>query len=452
MGDRMRQRDHRTYGSVRWLALQLLGTALLVGAVQWVIAQPLQAQEKPYTPPPDNTLEWVKVAISGAGTLATIVGGVFVFWNVRLTASRLITERFSKAVEQLGSDKIEVRLGGIYALERIAQDSKRDHWTIMEVLTAFVREKSPVEADQPKVKQSFVAAALEVPASEAEPSPVTKDVQAALTVIGRRLQRHDPKGKRLDLRSSHLRDANLSDANLRGAYIQGANLNGADLHFANFTRANLTRANLGGANLWRAILLLADLGGANLESADLRKARLYDTDLRNAVLHSANLANAVLHANLTHANLRHANLTHADLTHADLTHADLSFADLNGAALSDANLTHADLQGANLSYASLTGGNLCGVNLDSAKLDGAMLWGVDLSETEGLTPKKLEGKSPPFLCRVKLPEEVTVDSNRDCANIPALLLERFPDEFKDLEPAKALEELQAFVDKALEEA
>ena len=55
---------------------------------------------------------------------------------------RRITESFSKAIEQLGSDKLEVRLGGIYALERISQESPQDHWTVMENLTAFVRERT----------------------------------------------------------------------------------------------------------------------------------------------------------------------------------------------------------------------------------------------------------------------------------------------------------------------
>jgi hypothetical protein len=53
-----------------------------------------------------------------------------------------VTERYAKAIEQLGSDKLEVRIGGIYALERIARDSARDHPTVMEVLAAFVREHS----------------------------------------------------------------------------------------------------------------------------------------------------------------------------------------------------------------------------------------------------------------------------------------------------------------------
>ena len=49
-----------------------------------------------------------------------------------------ITDRFTRAVEQLGSDKLEVRLGGIFALERIAKDSEPDRWAITDTLVAFV--------------------------------------------------------------------------------------------------------------------------------------------------------------------------------------------------------------------------------------------------------------------------------------------------------------------------
>jgi hypothetical protein len=57
---------------------------------------------------------------------------------------RRITESFSKAVEQLGSDKLEVRLGGIYSLERISKESPDDYWTVMESLTAL-SGNAPVE-------------------------------------------------------------------------------------------------------------------------------------------------------------------------------------------------------------------------------------------------------------------------------------------------------------------
>ncbi len=64
------------------------------------------------------------------------------FGQTNADRQRRITESFAKAVEQLGSDKLEVRLGGIYSLERISKESPDDYWTVMENLTAFVRERS----------------------------------------------------------------------------------------------------------------------------------------------------------------------------------------------------------------------------------------------------------------------------------------------------------------------
>jgi hypothetical protein len=54
-----------------------------------------------------------------------------------------VTDRYSTAIAQLASDKLEERIGGIYALERILADSERDHSTVVEVLAAFVREHAP---------------------------------------------------------------------------------------------------------------------------------------------------------------------------------------------------------------------------------------------------------------------------------------------------------------------
>jgi hypothetical protein len=48
-----------------------------------------------------------------------------------------ITESFIKATEQLGSDKLEIRLGCIYTFERIAIESQREYWPVVETLTAY---------------------------------------------------------------------------------------------------------------------------------------------------------------------------------------------------------------------------------------------------------------------------------------------------------------------------
>ncbi|MFJ7210222.1 pentapeptide repeat-containing protein [Amycolatopsis sp. NPDC098790] len=59
---------------------------------------------------------------------------------------RRVTELYTKAVEQLGSDKAPVRLGGLYALERLGQDNPKQRQTIVNVLCAYLRMpfKAPV--------------------------------------------------------------------------------------------------------------------------------------------------------------------------------------------------------------------------------------------------------------------------------------------------------------------
>ncbi len=88
--------------------------------------------------------------LQGIGGLFLIAGVVATWRQVQLTRHQLdilregqITERFTRAIEQLGSDNLDIRLGGIYALERIASSSEADRGPILEVLTAYVRGHAP---------------------------------------------------------------------------------------------------------------------------------------------------------------------------------------------------------------------------------------------------------------------------------------------------------------------
>lgn len=62
---------------------------------------------------------------------------------------RRITDLYTKAVEQLGSEKAPVRLGGLYALERLAQDNPRQRQTIVNVLCAYLRMPYTLPGDPP---------------------------------------------------------------------------------------------------------------------------------------------------------------------------------------------------------------------------------------------------------------------------------------------------------------
>ncbi|MEH2151656.1 pentapeptide repeat-containing protein [Nostoc sp.] len=271
----------------------------------------------------------------------------------------IVPERFSKAIEQLGNEKIETRFAAIYALERIAKDSPKDHWTIMEILAAFIRENAPVNQEYENELQ--------------ESSKLPTDIQTALTVIGRRDSYKDPVNQKLDLRNTDLSNADLTEANLSRAILVGANL-----QWVNFTRANLSEADLSvtylcgsilyEANLSKAILPEANLQGVVLRKANLSQAILYDANLEGAILCDANLAGAILcDANLEGAILCDANLEEVNLEGSNLQDANLIGSNLQKAKLAGANLESVLLSTANLQEANLQEANLCGANLSGSE-------------------------------------------------------------------------------------
>jgi hypothetical protein len=206
-----------------------------------------------------------------------------------------ITDRYTKAVENLGDDAMDVRLGGVYALQRIMEDSPRDHPTIANVLATYVRTHANRTSEE----------------GEGEPA----DVHAALAVLAHRNSARD-KSFRLDLRGARLPGIELGSlqdggkpVDLSGAVLSGADLSGAVLYGANLTRvflpgvnlsdalldgADLTDADMSGANLTNAALSNANLTGASLLGADLIDAHLLGADLTDAHLLGADLAGTLL--------------------------------------------------------------------------------------------------------------------------------------------------------------
>lgn len=169
------------------------------------------------------------------------------------------TERYGRAMALLGDDKIEVRLGGIYTLERLARESGRDHGPITEVLAAYTREHARWQT------------------GESAPARIRADLQAILTVLGRRHAPFDPAQSHIDLHGTSLARAYLPYANLEGAFLYETNLEGAILQGANLRGATLWKANFSGAILEGAHLEAADLtGAAGLTREQLKGAHFDD--------------------------------------------------------------------------------------------------------------------------------------------------------------------------------
>jgi hypothetical protein len=230
----------------------------------------------------------------GTGALiAAVLGAPFVIWatwlkhrTVTFQKEGHITDRINKAVEMLGAEKIvkeysfdpqgntvqverttpniEVRIGAILSLERIAQDSTaydhgRDHVRVMEILCAYVRENAPVKIN------------LKEDASFKDKTPRT-DIQVAMDVIKRRtpsqLQIESKVRYRLDLRRVDLDGADLSKGNLSAAQMWESRFEAAD-----FFETDLTGTQFIGANLNYATFLNSRMRGTILNQATLNKVR-----------------------------------------------------------------------------------------------------------------------------------------------------------------------------------
>jgi Pentapeptide repeats (8 copies) len=284
--------------SSRWLWWMIL--AILIVALLWFLPQLQGAYFSPKVPAEDRPAlvneyrrTWAQI-IGGFGLLL----GLYFTWRrieisqqeLEATRDQQVTERFTRAIDQLGAiddkgnKKLEIRLGGIYALERIAVDSfametspGRDYSTVMQVLTAYVRENTsqPLESSEgssdevspfhqlrrwlPSTAKADKGAKQPV---TLEPSRPTADIQAILDVL-RRTQAGVPEEYRTSL---DLREASLLGADLREANLQGAS----------FSEANLYRANLLSADLQGAVLLEADLREAILLEAEVTDQQLAD--------------------------------------------------------------------------------------------------------------------------------------------------------------------------------
>ncbi|MFM2304265.1 MAG: hypothetical protein RLZZ135_1675 [Cyanobacteriota bacterium] len=255
--------------------------------------------------------------LQGVGVI--ILGGlIYTSWqHLRRTDAQFqqpndkqITDRFNQAIAYLASDKVEIRLGGIYALERIGQESPTEYWLTIEVLTAFVRERSTQTSEKMAIPTGIIAPKQSRKLSSRR---IPTDIQAIMTILSRRDARQDRHDRSIGLRESNLRAANLNGVELWGADLWRVNLREAQLW-----RAKLAGAFLGRANLSEASLLEADLHGAYLWKANFEGANLTEANLEQANLEGANLKDAnLINTNLINADLRKVvGLTQSQLSKA----------------------------------------------------------------------------------------------------------------------------------------
>jgi len=295
---------------------------------------------------------------SGGAPAATAIGAWVAmarhFAQTDAERRQRITESYAKAADQLTSKEAVVQLGGIFTLERISKESPEDHLTIMETLTAFIREKAKWETIDPVsegIDQHCESGRAGYPAQSARTVPI--GIAAAMKVIGRRSEesraQEREKGWRLDLREVDLRGitlvgAHLDGAILAGAHLEGANLEGAHLEGSNLAKSHLTRGIFLKAHLDGAILNDAYIEHADFERARMKNCKVMHAHADDAIFRDAKLQEAVFTStDLNRATLYGANLKAARFDLTTLKRTNFAGACTLGTVFDDADLSDADI-------------------------------------------------------------------------------------------------------------
>jgi|GEM_PF-3653119 len=243
---------------------------------------------------------------------------------------RITTDRFAKAVEQLGNKKVEIQVGGIYHLQKIMEEDPDYHWPIIQTLLHYIRTKSPRKP-------------------EGENKPITPNVQTAIDVICQRKPELDNE-RLLDFSNTNLTGARFqfpsgspndwSRVNLKNAFFEYCCLDNAI-----FTNAYLFGSQFNNSKGNNTYFCSADLTGAHLgENAefincDFGNARLADSKLGGSLFYYCNFVFARMNKR-THflsktgkpANIDQSNFDNVHLNTIDRPYSNEKTNTLEGAA------------------------------------------------------------------------------------------------------------------------
>ncbi|WP_328333343.1 pentapeptide repeat-containing protein [Streptomyces sp. NBC_00455] len=291
--------------------------------------------------------------------------------QAELTREGQVTERYVAAIKLLGSASETERLGGIYALERIMKDSEKDHWTVVEVLASFVRDRCARHDETQIVEVDGEHGTLTVS------NPPERDGLVAFQVLCRRPDREE--AHRVDLR-----DVTLHEVQVEGGRLQDFDLSGADLHAATFIDCNFESVRLNEATLNKATLASCNVSKATFDDASLEGTKFHNVSLEKA-------------------SFRRAQMEGTSIDKASMEDADLRESDIEDALFSD-------------------------VSLHGARFEGASLHGETVfQDAPGLTPEQLTPAS--VAPRVELPDSVArvVNLRTEIDSIPRRALGREDD-------------------------
>jgi uncharacterized protein YjbI with pentapeptide repeats len=266
--------------SAWWWMLAAAATVVIVALTVTVWLLAIAGGAEAGTDRANSRLDAVRTGLAAGAGAGAAVGLMLAFRRQhhqevatdltnRDATERRITELYTKAVEQLGNDRAPVRLGGLYALERLAQDNPTHRQTIVNVICAYLRmpfaPEVPSRNPKPEAAEAARVANAEIETSSEAPGDKWQQERHLRLTAQRILADHlridwfagqpapGPVGPefwsdtRLDLTGAALIDLNFyrvvaADARFAGAVFFGtAQFYGATFGGSSFQAAKFTQ-------------------------------------------------------------------------------------------------------------------------------------------------------------------------------------------------------------------
>lgn len=341
---RFKHRGNKWPKFVRYAIRAFLALVLLILVLQFWVS--------PETPEERTSFLQVSAQVI-AGTVFAL--GLFFTWEtLQVNREGQITERFTRAIDQLGHEKIQIRLGAIFALERIARDSARDAGTIGQILLSYLHESSSrgevytdyiPEDEVPEDHDTYIPGGIRASA----------DVQAIVTVLGSNEMWQEGRPHRYEI---------------KGIDLQRVDMTGLDFHRCDFSHSDLRYSEA----------VATHFEESDMESTELEHNVFYGSYFQHARFQRCNLWDVSFqHGNLQNSRFIMCQLNRVDFRNSDLTSAKFTLGAFSKVRFADAELSRSDFQGCQFSKSDFS----------RATLKGAVFRGADLSTCTGLTREQL---------------------------------------------------------------
>jgi uncharacterized protein YjbI with pentapeptide repeats len=304
-------------------------------------------------------------------TVIQILGGIaffstfyFSYKTYILSNEQQITNRFTETIRLLSDSNRDIRIGALYALERLCKDSEKDKISILQIINAYIRNRAPqsskdilhrfVDSSLNKASSddyscSFYHPSNEVYVFQVDTTKQELDIQVAIAILGTNNSGQVP-------------------LNFTGLNLQGIDFRALDLSNSDFSYCDLTSDDFGKATIDSCKFNNVVANETNFAVTKMRKSSFENSLLQEANFYQADLSNSYIGGG---ACCYKCQFGEAVFINGKLENS----VDLQRALFWDADLTNVSFEFA---------------NMDSANLDRTILKGADLSGTRGILKSELD--------------------------------------------------------------